>query len=127
MDLDLVAGDKVAAGPLVDPKGVRVEVGDDEVDGNGDAFGEQDVGRKEVGADGDVRLEVLDSGDDPCVLDRQVEMIEALAGSDFPPLSSSRLSYQIKTTVCNLSPPHKSIAGLSFSIHYSPLSHNVHR
>ena len=42
-------------------------------------------------ADGAVRLEVLDSGDDPCVLDRQVEMIEAFAGSDFPPLSSSRL------------------------------------
>jgi hypothetical protein len=78
-------------------------------------------------ADGGGRLEVLDCGDDLWVLGRQVEMIEALAGSVFPPLSSSRLSYQIKTTVCNLSPRHKSIAGVSFSIHHSPPTHNVHR
>jgi hypothetical protein len=45
------------------------------------------------------------------VLGRQVEMIEGLAGGDFSPLSSSLLSYQIKTTVCNLSPRPKSIAG----------------
>jgi len=44
-------------------------------------------------ADGGRRLEVLDSGDDLWVLGRQVEMIKGLAGSDFSPLSSSRLSY----------------------------------